>query len=67
MDGYGETALIAWIVTFMFIGAFSSGVSVGADKEKSFSEGDAEEAKQWGQGAYIAMAIGIVIWFIVFW
>tara|TARA_B100000035_G_scaffold42208_1_gene31609 strand:- start:166 stop:369 length:204 start_codon:yes stop_codon:yes gene_type:complete len=67
MDGYGETALIGWIITFMFLGAYLFGVHVGADKEEPLSESEAEVSLQWSRASFIAMTIGIVIWFIVFW
>ena len=63
MDGYGETALIAWIMTFMFIGAYLLGFYGGATEEKA----DLKEALTWSRASFIAMTIGIVIWFIVFW
>ncbi len=67
MDGYGETALIAWIITFMFLGAFLLGFYVGADTEKPVPESEADDSLQWSRYSFIAMTIGIVIWFIVFW
>lgn len=49
----------------MYIGAFQLGAFTQATEKKSQSSED--EAWNWSSVSHIAMIIGIVIWFIVFW
>ena len=61
MDGYGETALIGWMLTFMCLGFFALGYSQGLGKKD-----DGGISLNSGYLFLGLTGVCLVIWFIVF-
>ena len=59
-----EYVVIGWILTAMCVAFFQLGVFVQANEKKSEKTGD--HAIEFATFNFIAMIIGIIIWFFVF-